>query len=153
MSVDQKDTTPYSSKLLKSREYKRKGSILHWMCPWGTKYFTILKFWVSVILKCRHSNSLWISSVLSPKCHSDRGYCRSLLLLLAALGLQCYAQAFSGCSELRLLCSCGVWASHCGGFSCCRAQALEPSLSCSTACGTFLDQGSNWCTVHCKVDS
>ena len=27
---------------------------------------------------------------------------------------------------------CGAWASHCGGFSCCRAQALERRLS---SCG------------------
>ena len=43
-----------------------------------------------------------------------------------------------------LLSSCGVWASHCSGFSCCRAWALQHSasvvalhgLSCSVACGT-----------------
>ena len=34
---------------------------------------------------------------------------------MVALYLRCGAQAFS---------SCGWWASHCGGFSCCRAQAL-----------------------------
>ena len=46
---------------------------------------------------------------------------------------------------------CGVRASHCGGFSCCGAQALQCTgsvvvahgLSCSVACGIFLDQGSN----------
>ena len=30
---------------------------------------------------------------------------------------------FSGCSKWRLLCSCGAEASHCDGFSCCRAWA------------------------------
>ena len=30
---------------------------------------------------------------------------------------------FSSCDEWGLL-SCGVWVSHCSGFSCCRAQAL-----------------------------
>ena len=46
---------------------------------------------------------------------------------------------------------CGVQASHCGGFSCCRAQALGTrasvvvahGLSCSAVCGIFPDQGSN----------
>ena len=65
---------------------------------------------------------------------------------------------------------CGAWASHCGGFSCCGARALgmralvvaahglsscgsralecklssvAHGLSCSAACGIFLDQGSN----------
>ena len=30
-------------------------------------------------------------------------------LTLAALGLHCYAKAFSSCSEWRLFSSCGVW--------------------------------------------
>ena len=32
---------------------------------------------------------------------------------------------FSSNSEQGLLSSCGAWTSHCHGFSCCRAQALE----------------------------
>ena len=43
----------------------------------------------------------------------------------------------------------GTWASHCGGFSCYRAQALGHAgslvvahrFSCPEACGIFLDQG------------
>ena len=30
---------------------------------------------------------------------------------------------------------CGAWASHCGGFSCCRAQALGARASVVAACG------------------
>ena len=30
---------------------------------------------------------------------------------------------------------CGVWASHCGGFSCCGAQALGARASVVVACG------------------
>ena len=68
---------------------------------------------------------------------------------------------------------CGAQASHCGGFSCCGAwalgvrasvvaarglssfgsRALEPRLSCSAACGIFLDQGSKPCSLHWQVDS
>ena len=80
----------------------------------------------------------------------------------------------SSCSEWGLLSSCSVWASHSGGFSCCRAQALgllgsrscssrtlestgsivvAHGLSCSTACGIFLAQGSNMCVLHWQVDS
>ena len=44
---------------------------------------------------------------------------------MADLSLHCSGQAFSSCSEWGLLSSCGVRASHCGGLSCCRAQALE----------------------------
>ena len=56
---------------------------------------------------------------------------------------------------------CGVWASHCGGFSCCGAQALgarasvvvAQGLSCSAACGIFPDQGLNPCPLHWQADS
>ena len=63
----------------------------------------------------------------------------------------------------------GVRASHCGGFSCCRAEALSAEtsvavacglshccahgLSCPAACGIFPDQGSNPCPLHWQVDS
>ena len=43
---------------------------------------------------------------------------------LTVLGLHCCVRAFSGCGEQGLLTSCGAWASHGNGFSCCRAQAL-----------------------------
>ena len=44
------------------------------------------------------------------------------------------AQSFSSCSERGLLLSCGAWASHCGGFSCCRAQALGTQTSVVAVC-------------------
>ena len=40
------------------------------------------------------------------------------------LGLYCCVQAFSSCGEWGLLSGCDAQASHCGGFSSCRAQAL-----------------------------
>ena len=51
-------------------------------------------------------------------------------------------------------------ASHCSGFSCCRAQALGTQasvvaahrLSYSVACGIFLGQRSNLCPLHWQVD-
>ena len=43
-----------------------------------------------------------------------------IYLFLAALGLGCCVQAFS---------SCGAQASHCDGFSCCRAWALGVQAS------------------------
>ena len=67
-----------------------------------------------------------------------------LVLLLAALGLCCHVQA-----------------SHCGGFSCCRAQALGCTgsvvvaleISCLEARGIFPHQGSNLCLLHWQEDS
>ena len=48
----------------------------------------------------------------------------NLNLFLAGLGLHCCARAFSSCGRRGLLCSCGSWASHCSGFSFCRAPAV-----------------------------
>ena len=55
----------------------------------------------------------------------------------------------------------GAWASHCGGFSCCRPRALgirasvvaAQGLSCSAARGIFPDQGLNLCPLHWQADS
>ena len=58
--------------------------------------------------------------------------------------------------------SLSVWcAGHCGGFSCCEAQALETQASVvaahrlcgSVACGIFLGWGSNLCPLHRQADS
>ena len=51
-------------------------------------------------------------------------YLTFIYLFLATVGLCCYTWAFSSCSKQGLLSSCGARASHCGGFSCCGAQAL-----------------------------
>ena len=68
---------------------------------------------------------------------------------------------------------CGTQASHCPGFSCCRAQVLGHMgsvvtasgtsstgsldvahwLSCSVACGLFPDQGLSLCPLHWQADS
>ena len=47
---------------------------------------------------------------------------------LAVLGPCCCAWAFSSCGERRLLSSCRELVSYCGGFSCCKARALECGL-------------------------
>ena len=69
------------------------------------------------------------------------------------------------------LSSCRAQASHCGGFSCCGAQALGRGLSscreglhsagsvvvalpsCPVTCGSFLDGRSNQRPLHYKADS
>ena len=71
-------------------------------------------------------------------------------VFLAVLGLHCCTQAFSSPGKWGLLSSVAQ-ASHCSGFSCCRAQALEhvgsavldSRLSWSVACGILLAQESN----------
>ena len=47
-----------------------------------------------------------------------------IYLFLAMLGLHCCLRAISSFREQGLLSSCGAQASHFGGFSHCRTQAL-----------------------------
>ena len=54
------------------------------------------------------------------------------ILFLAALGLCCCARAFLQLRQAWATLCCSSRASHCGGFSCCGARALEPRLS---SCG------------------
>ena len=49
-----------------------------------------------------------------------------IYLFLAVLGLRCCVLSF---------CSCGKWASYCGGFSCCRSCALGAWASVVVARG------------------
>ena len=48
-----------------------------------------------------------------------------LYLFLAVPVLCCSARTFSSCGKQGPLSSCDTRVSHCDGFSCCRAQALE----------------------------
>ena len=57
------------------------------------------------------------------------------ILFLAALGLCCCVQAFLQLWRAGATLRCGVWASHCGGFSCCGARALGAQASVVAACG------------------
>ena len=68
-------------------------------------------------------------------------------LFLAGLGLCDYVQTSS---------SCGAGDSHCSGFYCCGAWALDTpasvfathGLTCPLECGIFLNQGSKSCPQH-----
>ena len=103
-----------------------------------------------------------------------------IYLFMAALGLCCCAWAFSSCSKrgllfvalCRLLIAVAflvvehglqvlglqqLW--HVGsvvvtrGLQSAGSVVVAHGLSCSVACGIFLDQGSNWCPLHWQVDS
>ena len=77
---------------------------------------------------------------------------------------------FSSCGEQGLLSRCSAWASHCGGFSCCGAQAVGYSgtwplgsrtqaqslwLMGLVVCGTWdlPRSGINLCPLQCQADS
>ena len=84
------------------------------------------------------------------------------------MGLYCCMWVFSICRDWGLS-SCGGQTSYCICFSCygthilwvCRFQELLHKgsvvvalrLSCLEACGIFQEQGSNWCPLHCNVNS
>ena len=132
------------------------SSLFHWSIRLYFLQYTLIFFFFLAAL-C----SMWI---LAPQ-HVPPA--------LGVWSLFCFV-LFSGCvgsSLLRggflqllragaTLCS-GARASHCGGFSCWGAQApgapasvvVVQRLSCSAACGIFLDQRSNLCPLYCQADS
>ena len=67
----------------------------------------------------------------------------------------------SSCGEWALLFSCSAQASHCCGFFAVEhglqgtgsAAVVAHRLSCPTACGSFLDQGSNPHLLHWQMES
>ena len=103
-----------------------------------------------------------------------------LFLFLAALGLRCCTRAFSNCGErgifflvvrgfliavASLVAEHGLYAhglqqlQHAGsvvvarGLQSTGSVVVAHRLSCSAACGIFLDQGSNLCPLHQQADS
>ena len=82
---------------------------------------------------------------------SKENWCLFLFtcLFLAVLGLPCCERAFFSHIEWEPLSSYSAWASHCGGFFCCRAWVLEHAglivvvsgLNCCAPHGIFPDQG------------
>ena len=79
-------------------------------------------------------------------------------------------QTFSSRGKGELLSSLTVGGSHCGGFSCCGAQALgsvtavrrlesagsavvAQDLSCPSVCGTVPEQGWNLRPLHWQADT
>ena len=92
--------------------------------------------------------------------HTFCSFLKKIIYLLLGCSGFCQAQAFSSCSEQGLLSSCSARASHCGGFSLCRASAPDArapviavqGLSCPAAHGILPDQGSNPCLLHWQAD-
>lgn len=79
-----------------------------------------------------------------------RIYCSTKpFFLLVVLGLCCYTQAFSCCSEWQLLFLLYVQASHCSGLFCCGTQALGTQASVAEACGPVVRaHGLSCCTEY-----
>ena len=86
------------------------------VCPCRCNWMDFLLFhgWINILVCV----STHISCCLYPFRIFKNDY-----LFGVVLGFLCCVQTFSVCREWGLLSSCGVWASPCCGFSCCRAQA------------------------------
>ena len=88
---------------------------------------------------------------------SSASFFNSLNWSMALLGLHCRAWALSSWGEWGLLSSWGLRATHWGGFLVADPRAWASvvvvvlGLSCSAACGIFLDHGS--CLLHWQADS
>ena len=80
-------------------------------------------------------------------------YCflKFLIYFLAVSGLCCCAQAFSSCSKCGATLHHGARASHCGGFSCCRAWTLGAWASVVAARG--LSSCGAWALGHTGFSS
>ena len=99
-------------------------------------------------------------SVLSPLFVFSNIFYIVLLFFLVALGLLNCCSGFPQLQCEGVTLCCGIKASHRGGFFCqstgSRSMGFSrfgDGLSCSTACGIFLDQGSNPCLLHWQADS
>ena len=73
-----------------------------------------------------------------------------IYLFLAALGLFCCARAFLYLRRAGSTLHCGVWVSHCGGFSCCEVRALGAWASVVVARG-LSSCGSR--VLECRLSS
>ena len=81
-----------------------------------------------------------------------RGYL-FIFFFFAVLGVSHSVKNFF--RERRPLNSYGASTSNRGAqaLGCVSSVAVTHGLSCSMVYGIFPDQGSNWCLLHCKVDS
>ena len=82
------------------------------------------------------------------------------IFVFGCAGSSLVARAFSSFGKQGLLLLMVHWTSHCSGFSCCRAQALELAgfsscvhqLRCPVTCGILLDHRLNPYPQHWQAD-
>ena len=86
------------------------------------------------------------------------------LFIFGCSGSSLLRGLFSSFGERGLLSSCGAWASHCSGFSCCRAWALGRTAFCRCGTRALVARGmwnlsgpgiqsciSRWIPIHCAT--
>ena len=111
-----------------------------------------------------HNHGLYFSlhvCLVSFLCFCFFVFYKFIYLFLAALGLRCCARAFSSCGKRGLLfvAVSGLLTAAASLVAELQAPGAQASvvvaheLSCSAACGIFLDQGSKPCPLHWQGDS
>ena len=90
-----------------------------------------------------------VSQMLSGKC-SFYIYIYIVYLFIAALGLHCCVGGFLQLSQAGATLHGSLWASHCGGFSCCGAQTRQ--LWCMGLTAPWYVKW-NLCPLHWQADS
>ena len=78
-----------------------------------------------------------------------------IYLFFAVLGVHSCMKNLFSYGERRPLSSYNALASNCGAqaLGCVSSVVVTHRLSCCMVYGIFPDRGSNWCLLHCKVDS
>ena len=103
-----------------------------WVCPLAEQQSQFIDtglWWRKVLClvqgSAKRTGSSWVKDPNSPMAFRELFFFFNVFTYSSAvLGLCCCAWAFSSCSELEPL-SSGAWASHCHGFSRCRAQTQD----------------------------
>ena len=153
----------FSSKF-EIHEGKQNWGTHHWVAAWVLKS-ALPSLYLSVFLQLLHIQCPGFLVVLNGKMLTPSSWKQKspnffffpknyfAYLFMAAVGL-CCSKGFLQLQSAGATLHCSAWASHCGGSSCCRAQALEfrlqqlqclgsavaaHQLSCSTAHGILPD--------------
>jgi len=153
------------------KEMTIPSSILAWKILWSEELGGQQSIALQRVGVTEHTPTGWQSLTLSRNLIAIFCVCVFINLFLAVLGLCCCTGFLSSCGEQAQLSSCSTWVSHCGGFSCCRAQAPEHAgfssrstwlSGCGSqalehrfrSCGIFPDQGWNHVSrIGRQVDS
>ena len=89
-------------------------------------YLCLLQFLSSLLynFQCTYLSSTWLHIFLTILLFLMLLLLYIILFIFDCIGSSLLPRLFSSCREWGLLSSCGAWASHCGGLSCCVTWVL-----------------------------
>ena len=105
-----------------------------WSYYWFLEVYILFLILLDIYVYCEYFLKVLFSSLVL----DEYKFCFSKILFICLFIFGCTESSLLCKAFLQLWCKgatvhCGAWASHCRGFSCCRAQALERAgfSSCS----------------------